>query len=221
MSNITVTYRDGRVAQLEQVYIRGSKIRFLILPDMLKNAPMLKSMKNKNQGSGAGRGKAAILKAQGEGGGVLDQNLTGQTSHRCFQPLFWTAGLQSSASTQTSNHMFVFLWNFLWIYVLTHVVASPKKSHKRRGHALSAVLHTDVNSCSADHTPLDQGCLIGSDPVVLTFCPSVCLQWRRGVGVVVEWDEETSSRRGDNCCRHVGSCIGFVFVFFLLFGLDV
>lgn len=68
MSNITVTYRDGRVAQLEQVYIRGSKIRFLILPDMLKNAPMLKSMKNKNQGSGAGRGKAAILKAQGEGG---------------------------------------------------------------------------------------------------------------------------------------------------------
>lgn len=69
MSNITVTYRDGRVAQLEQVYIRGSKIRFLILPDMLKNAPMLKSMKNKNQGSGAGRGKAAILKAQGEWGG--------------------------------------------------------------------------------------------------------------------------------------------------------
>uniref|UniRef100_A0A8C7LD42 Small nuclear ribonucleoprotein Sm D3 n=1 Tax=Oncorhynchus kisutch TaxID=8019 RepID=A0A8C7LD42_ONCKI len=66
MSNITVTHRDGRVAQLEQVYIRGSKIRFLILPDMLKNAPMLKSMKNKNQGSGAGRGKAAILKAQGE-----------------------------------------------------------------------------------------------------------------------------------------------------------
>lgn len=66
MSNITVTHRDGRVAQLEQVYIRGSKIRFLILPDMLKNAPMLKSMKNKNQGTGAGRGKAAILKAQGE-----------------------------------------------------------------------------------------------------------------------------------------------------------
>lgn len=66
MSNITVTYRDGRVAQLEQVYIRGSKIRFLILPDMLKNAPMLKSVKNKNQGAGAGRGKAAILKAQGE-----------------------------------------------------------------------------------------------------------------------------------------------------------
>uniref|UniRef100_A0A670Y7D9 Small nuclear ribonucleoprotein Sm D3 n=1 Tax=Pseudonaja textilis TaxID=8673 RepID=A0A670Y7D9_PSETE len=64
MSNITVTYHDGCMAQLEQVYIHGSKIRFLILPDMLKNTPMLKSMKNKNQGSGARHGKAAILKAQ-------------------------------------------------------------------------------------------------------------------------------------------------------------
>uniref|UniRef100_A0A8C7U7Y6 Small nuclear ribonucleoprotein D3 polypeptide n=1 Tax=Oncorhynchus mykiss TaxID=8022 RepID=A0A8C7U7Y6_ONCMY len=71
MANITVTHRDGRVAQLEQVYIRDSKIRFLILPDMLKNAPMLNSMKNKNQGAGAGRGKAAVLKAQG---GILDHS---------------------------------------------------------------------------------------------------------------------------------------------------
>ena len=52
------------MAQLEQVYIHGSKICLLILPDMLKNAPMLKNMKNKNQGSGAGQGKTAILKAQ-------------------------------------------------------------------------------------------------------------------------------------------------------------
>ena len=29
MANITVTYRDGRVAQLENVYIRGSKVRRL------------------------------------------------------------------------------------------------------------------------------------------------------------------------------------------------
>jgi len=63
MMNITVTYRDGRVAQLENVYIRGSKIRFLILPDMLKNAPMFKRQGNKGTG-GAGRGKSAILRAQ-------------------------------------------------------------------------------------------------------------------------------------------------------------
>ncbi|XP_049640237.1 small nuclear ribonucleoprotein Sm D3-like [Suncus etruscus] len=64
MSNITVTCRDGHMAQLEKVYIHGSKICFLILPGRLKNAPMLKSMKNKNQGSGAGWGKTASLKAQ-------------------------------------------------------------------------------------------------------------------------------------------------------------
>lgn len=34
MNQITVTYRDGRMATLENVYIRGSKIRFLILPDV-------------------------------------------------------------------------------------------------------------------------------------------------------------------------------------------
>jgi len=66
MSNTTVTARDGRVSQLEQVFIRGSKIRFLILPDMLKNAPMFKKMTQKGSGGSgaAGRGKSAILRAQ-------------------------------------------------------------------------------------------------------------------------------------------------------------
>lgn len=62
MTQITVTYRDGRVTQLENVYIRGSKIRFLILPDMLKNAPMFK---RQHKAGTAGRGKSAILRAQG------------------------------------------------------------------------------------------------------------------------------------------------------------
>ncbi|CAO1382631.1 unnamed protein product [Diamesa serratosioi] len=62
MTQITVTYRDGRTATLENVYIRGSKIRFLILPDMLKNAPMFKKQGTKS--GTAGRGKSAILRAQ-------------------------------------------------------------------------------------------------------------------------------------------------------------
>ena len=62
MQNLTVTYRDGRTAQLENVFIRGSKIRFLILPDMLKNAPMFKKQGTKT--GVAGRGKSAILRAQ-------------------------------------------------------------------------------------------------------------------------------------------------------------
>lgn len=40
LKEITVTGRDGRVFQLDQAYIRGSMIRFFIVPDMLQNAPM-------------------------------------------------------------------------------------------------------------------------------------------------------------------------------------
>ncbi|KAG8174199.1 hypothetical protein JTE90_021771 [Oedothorax gibbosus] len=69
MSGITVTYRDGRVGQLENIYIRGSKIRFLILPDMLKNAPMFKkTLPRLGLGDlrlgASSRGKSAILRAQ-------------------------------------------------------------------------------------------------------------------------------------------------------------
>jgi len=64
MAKITVTTRDGRVSQLENVFIRGSKIRFLILPDMLKNAPMFKKVGVKGTQQQAGRGKSAILRAQ-------------------------------------------------------------------------------------------------------------------------------------------------------------
>jgi small nuclear ribonucleoprotein D3 len=74
MGNLTVTYRDGRNAQLEHVFIRGSKIRFAILPDMIKNAPMFKNIKGTK--AAKGQGKAAIIKASvnktatgGPGGG--------------------------------------------------------------------------------------------------------------------------------------------------------
>ena len=65
MQGITVTGRDGRVTQIEQVFIRGSMIRFLILPDMLKNAPMFKPKSAGSRGLSAGGGKSAMLRAQG------------------------------------------------------------------------------------------------------------------------------------------------------------
>jgi len=66
MSQITATSRDGKTYQLENIFIRGSKIRFLILPDMLKNAPMFKKMgvKSGTKSNVAVRGKNALLKAQ-------------------------------------------------------------------------------------------------------------------------------------------------------------
>ena len=38
LKDITVTARDGRVSHLDQVYIRGSHVRFFIVPDMLRFA---------------------------------------------------------------------------------------------------------------------------------------------------------------------------------------
>merc|ERR1711908_23242 len=55
IGSVTMTARDGRTSKLEQIAIRGSQIRFMILPDMLKNAPMFK--KQHQTGTGAGRGR--------------------------------------------------------------------------------------------------------------------------------------------------------------------
>mmetsp|Transcript_28014 Transcript_28014/g.51751 ORF Transcript_28014/g.51751 Transcript_28014/m.51751 type:complete len:130 (-) Transcript_28014:467-856(-) len=68
LKDVTATGRDGKVSQLQHVYIRGNKIRYIIVPDMLKNAPMFKRIdpKNKNKklalGVG-GRGRAAAVRA--------------------------------------------------------------------------------------------------------------------------------------------------------------
>jgi small nuclear ribonucleoprotein D3 len=44
LKDITVTARDGRVSHLEQVYIRGSHVRFFIVPDMLRCVSLRKEM---------------------------------------------------------------------------------------------------------------------------------------------------------------------------------
>ncbi|KAK2071455.1 hypothetical protein P8C59_005878 [Phyllachora maydis] len=58
LKDITVTARDGRVSHLEQVYIRGSHVRFFIVPDMLRNAPMFRSRNVRGRGVGLARGRA-------------------------------------------------------------------------------------------------------------------------------------------------------------------
>lgn len=64
---------------LQQVYIRGSQIRLVIFPDMLRHAPMFKLLqsKNKNRGLGLGgqrrtaamraRAGTALLRGRGRG----------------------------------------------------------------------------------------------------------------------------------------------------------
>ncbi|TYZ62698.1 hypothetical protein PybrP1_012283 [[Pythium] brassicae (nom. inval.)] len=41
MRDVVLTQRDGQKRKLEQVYVRGSHIKLVILPDVLKNSPLL------------------------------------------------------------------------------------------------------------------------------------------------------------------------------------
>jgi small nuclear ribonucleoprotein D3 len=50
LSEVVRTGSNGHVSKLPGVYLRGGSIRFISLPDLLKNAPVFKkvvSMKNK------------------------------------------------------------------------------------------------------------------------------------------------------------------------------
>jgi small nuclear ribonucleoprotein D3 len=44
LSKVTLTARDGKVSTLEHVYLRGSQIRFFVLPEVLVNGPMFKKV---------------------------------------------------------------------------------------------------------------------------------------------------------------------------------
>lgn len=86
LKDITVTARDGRVSHLDQVYIRGSHVRFFIVPDMLRfvsppresplrdtaltcsgrNAPMFRSRAVRGRGVGLARGRATVNRARGQ-----------------------------------------------------------------------------------------------------------------------------------------------------------
>ncbi|UKK02628.1 snRNP protein [Theileria orientalis] len=43
LEGVTMTTKDGRTLALEQVYLRGAQILFMIFPDMLRHAPMFKA----------------------------------------------------------------------------------------------------------------------------------------------------------------------------------
>lgn len=77
LRDITMTARDGRVSQLAQLYIRGAHVRYFVVPDMLKNAPMFKNMlPGALRGRGQGRGKAHLARpgmigGRGRGGPII------------------------------------------------------------------------------------------------------------------------------------------------------
>jgi small nuclear ribonucleoprotein D3 len=42
LSAVIHTGRDGKVTKLENVYLRGSQIRFILLPELLRHAPLFR-----------------------------------------------------------------------------------------------------------------------------------------------------------------------------------
>lgn len=56
IENVVRTSKDGSKTALEQVYIRGAQIRFLIVPDMLKHAPMFKNLLKQKTSGGPAKG---------------------------------------------------------------------------------------------------------------------------------------------------------------------
>ena len=45
LDDVTMFTKEGRSIPVEQVYLRGSQIRFVIVPSMFKNAPMFKRVR--------------------------------------------------------------------------------------------------------------------------------------------------------------------------------
>ncbi len=58
-----MTARDGRVSRLENVFLRGGQIKFIVLPELLKNSPALKKVQvlksKKGEPDSKGMGKNA------------------------------------------------------------------------------------------------------------------------------------------------------------------
>ncbi|THU54077.1 hypothetical protein C4D60_Mb10t21220 [Musa balbisiana] len=73
LSGLISSSQDGKVSQLEHVFIRGSKVRFMVIPDMLKNAPMFKRLdariRGKGSALGVGRGRAVAMRARAQAAG--------------------------------------------------------------------------------------------------------------------------------------------------------
>lgn len=80
LKRATLTRRDGKVMKIDHIFIRGSKIRLFILPDILASAPMFKRVEALSQGiplqaRGLGRGRGVQNTGRQRGGGAAGRNV--------------------------------------------------------------------------------------------------------------------------------------------------
>ena len=83
MKNCKKTDRDGKETMVEIAYIRGSQILFIVIPNMLSNAPFFERIKlwrkfkghaqrgaNTVEVAATGRGRGGFGRGRGGGGGI-------------------------------------------------------------------------------------------------------------------------------------------------------
>lgn len=67
ISDVVRTARNGQVSKLPTVYLRGSGVRFISLPELLKNASLFKkvlNMKKRAEAATAGKGQGTKRKRE-------------------------------------------------------------------------------------------------------------------------------------------------------------
>jgi small nuclear ribonucleoprotein D3 len=94
LSEVTVVARDGQISKLEHCYLRGSQIRFFVLPDLLKNAPMFKRVQKVKEA----RDEAAKAKKKGAFPAAFTF-----AWRRCFSPAASVWALRRAASSHTDT----------------------------------------------------------------------------------------------------------------------
>ncbi|KAL7523441.1 hypothetical protein ACHAWF_000522 [Thalassiosira exigua] len=67
LSEVVRTARNGQVSKIPTVYLRGSGVRFIALPDLLRNAPAFKKVANMKAKMEAERAGGAGAKRKREG----------------------------------------------------------------------------------------------------------------------------------------------------------
>lgn len=70
LSDVLRTARDGQITKLPSVYLRGSSIRFIALPELLKNAPIFQKVTNMKRKMEQAKEQSSRSKPGGATGGT-------------------------------------------------------------------------------------------------------------------------------------------------------
>ena len=75
LSGVTHTARDGRVSKMEQVFLRGSQIRLVVVPDILKRAPVFATVAEVGASAQTAQIQKGKKRSKGKKGGGGSLNL--------------------------------------------------------------------------------------------------------------------------------------------------